>query len=145
MKRLARLIDDCLFYGTTCDNRKGIIVIVPSHADRRRVNTACIYLDYYILYREKSSESESCLINCFSTYLTFDVKTSVGEQHCVHINKVYYEKPLSVKKNVFGISLISVDFFDYSRVVLLISLIFIEFFLIFKNLYIIFQHDLTLV
>ena len=24
-KRLARLIDECLFYGTTCDNRKGIL------------------------------------------------------------------------------------------------------------------------
>ena len=28
--------------------------------------------------------------------LTIDVKTSVGEQHCVHLNKVYYEKSMSV-------------------------------------------------
>ena len=99
----------------------------------------CSLYVYYIV-----SRLDRFALQKIHVYLTFDVKTSLGEQHCVQTR--YITKNLCrSKKNVFGISLISVDFFDYSRVALLISLIFIEFFLIFKNLYIIFQHDLTLV
>ena len=57
----------------------------------------CSLCVYYIV-----SRLDRFALQKIHVYLTFDVKTSVGEQHCVHINKVYYEKPLSVKKMFLG-------------------------------------------